>query len=291
MRHNDCRIDRWLLPAALALALAVPMRASAQEGAIVEAPAPEQPQFIYSDENFNQWVFGVNRNPQAARSRLDSLLTVRMEDADRACTLTDAQKAKLRLAGRGDLKHYFDKVDLARKRFELVRSDQNKINEFLQEIQPLTSIANAGPFADGSLFAKTLARTLTPAQTAGYQEMNRDRKKFRYRAKVDLLVVTLDNVVGLRDDQRKRFVKLLLDETRPAKREGPYDYYVLMYQVSKLPEAKLKPLFDDAQWRKLNAQLAQMNGIEQFLRTNNFLPDDEPAAAKGLIPNLPLNKD
>jgi hypothetical protein len=47
---------------------------------------------------------------------------------------------------------------------------------------------------------------------------------------------------------------------------------VVLVQLAKLPEATLKPIFDDAQWQLLKRQLTQMQGMEQFLKNSDLLP-------------------
>jgi hypothetical protein len=50
-----------------------------------------------------------------------------------------------------------------------------------------------------------------------------------------------------------------------------------LIQLGRLPEEKLKPLFDDAQWRALHQQLVRFKGMEPQLIEAGMLPvaDDE----------------
>ena len=75
-----------------------------------------------------------------------------------------------------------------------------------------------------------------------------EKRLFRYRAKVELIVASLDQTVGFSDDQRRQLVELILRETELPKRFGQYDYWLVMYQTGKIPESKLKTIFDDKQW-------------------------------------------
>jgi hypothetical protein len=240
--------------------------------------------FMVADQTFDQWIFGNVRTAAAARARFESLLKLQVQDIDRACTLTDLQKKKLELAGRGDIKRFFDRVEEKRKKFQLSKTDQAKINEILQEIQPLRMTYNSGILDDGSIFSKTLKKTLDEQQSTTYANSIRDKKLFLFRAKIDLVVASLDNSLGLSDEQRRKLSKVLLEETRPPKKFGQYDYYVVLYQASKLPEPKIKPILDDAQWRLLSVQFDRARGLEQFLRTNGFVPDDAPGESLKAAP-------
>ena len=85
--------------------------------------------------------------------------------------------------------------------------------------------------------------------------------------------------MGYTTEQRDRLRKLLAEETRPPKRLGQNDYYAVLYQIALLPEAKVKPIFDDVQWRLLSRQLAQAKGMGMWLKQNGFVPDEAPAPA------------
>lgn len=240
--------------------------------------------FVANDVQFDQWVFGNMGmgNAAAARTKLDSLLTLNVEDVDRTCGLTPVQKKKLLLAGRGDIKRFFDKVDEVRKKFTKDKNFnfQNQFQQVWQEIQPLQTTFNAGLFGADSIYGKAIHATLTPEQAEKHEKVVRDRLHYRYWARVDLAMELLNNEVGFTDDQRRQLVKLLHEETRPPRKLGQNDYYVVLYQLSRIPEAKLKPVFEDVQWRFLKRQLDQGRGMEMFLKQGGFVPDDE-SGAKG----------
>jgi len=226
--------------------------------------------FEIPEETFDQWVFGGKTSSQVTK-RLDSLLALQVDSVERACSLSDGQKKKLQLAGRGDVKRYFGSVEEMRKKFREVRRDQNRVNNIWQDLQPLRTRFNSGIFDEASLFCKVLKRTLDPDQSAQYEQQERERQKFRYEAKVELVVAMLEKGVPLRDDQRKKLVKLLLEEPDPPTKFGEYDYYVVLYHAAKLPEETLKPIFDDAQWRALTRVFAQAKGMEAHLKRNGFI--------------------
>src|SRR5438128_7468487 len=112
-------------------------------GAPAVAAAP-----TVTDEQFDQWVFQQDRNAFEARRRLDSQLALQVEDIDRACKLTDAQKKKLQLAGRGDVKRFFDRYETVRQKFQLLKQDEQKVQEIWQDINPLQVTLQAGLFHD-----------------------------------------------------------------------------------------------------------------------------------------------
>ena len=80
-----------------------------------------------------------------------------MEDLERTCGLTPVQKKKLMLAGRGDIKRFFDHVEEIRKKFEKTRNDQNQFgNDLAGHPDPPSPTFQAGVFGDESIFAKSV---------------------------------------------------------------------------------------------------------------------------------------
>ncbi len=97
---------------------------------------------------------------------------------------------------------------------------------------------------------------------------------------------TLEQTLKLTANQRRRLEKLLIEETRAPKAFGSYDYYGLIFQAAKIPEDKLKPIFDDDQWQALTQQFQEVRGMKKLLNNGGFLPVDKaaadrPAAADG----------
>jgi hypothetical protein len=224
-------------------------------------------------EQMDQWVYGRFGGSGGARNKLDSSLLLRIDDLERVCAITEDQKRKLRLAGRGDIKRFFDKVEAVKRKFRQGQNDPN--TNIWQEVQPLQVEINAGLFGDDSIYAKTIRRTLTADQTSRFEGLVHDRQLSRYRSTVDWFVTHLDKGLGLTNLQRRQFVDLLVTEGRPPKKFGQGDYWYLMLQTARVPESKIKPIFDAPQWRLLSRQFMQAKGMEPWLKTNGILPDLE----------------
>jgi hypothetical protein len=253
------------------------------EEAEPNAAVPIRGAVVFNQAQFDQWLFGNlgTANAGVARNKLDALLTLSVEDLVRTCDLTPFQKKKLLLAGHGDIKRYFDRVEEARKKFQSVKNNQNQLGLMWQDIQQLQT-AFQGIFDEGSIFAKSLKSTLKPEQVVAHEKVVRDRLFYRYQARVDLAMEMLNNNVGFTDAQREQLVKLLFEGTRPPKRLGQNDYYAILYLIGTLPEAKVKPIFEDVQYRALKQQLDQARGLGMWLKQNGFIPAGEPAAPPGV---------
>ncbi len=118
-------------------------------------------------ENFDRWLFPHDQSQYARDEHLKELLDAKIDLAALTHTLTGPQRAKLRLAGRGDIKRFFDEVQMRRDEFEIDRKTFNTGLAALRRLDDLSPTYRVGPFGAGSLFAKTL------------HKINNDRKTGR----------------------------------------------------------------------------------------------------------------
>ena len=247
-----------------------------EEAAAAAVPPPAQVIFAMDDSNFDAWVYS-GRVVGDARDWFAARLELRMAELDRSCKLTDAQRAKLRLAGRGDAKRFFDLYDEKRRKFQALKHDQNRINEIFQEIRPLQEIMASGAYGRGSIFDKAVHATLSPEQAANHNDFGRDRRAARYKARAELVVEMIDGYVGLTDGQRRRLVDLIVEEMKVPPKVGQYEFYLVLYIAAQIPEDKMRPIFDEAQWKVVSRLLVQAKGYESFLKASGLLePPGDP---------------
>ncbi len=242
---------------------------------------------LWTDDQFERWVFQQDGTASRARQRLDSLLATQIENIDRACRLTDAQKKKLQLAGRGDIKRYFDRYERLKRKSQLLEHDEQNFQEIQRDINPLRVTLLRGLFDEDSLLIKSLPNTLTGEQFTRYGTMARQRRASLHRASIEQAVALLQRGMPLRDAQRRELITLMTNETKPARTSSQYDCYVLLLQLGRLPEEKLKPLFGETQWEMVNQQLAQVKELEPMLRQSGQLPDEDEADRTDAQPAAP----
>jgi hypothetical protein len=242
-----------------------------------DAPQAAPVQGVSNDENLNQWIFqSYNSGPVNPRERLDQMLALRVEDLDRVCKLTETQKRQVRLTGRGDVRQFFVVYDTLWKKYQLAKQDQQKMQEIWQDVRPLQSTILRGFFDDRSLLIKSLHHTLTAEQFALFEASERERLALRQRARVEEAVAMMEQYVPLPESQRRDVIARLTALTKPWDGSGPYaGYVVLMYQLSQLPEGKIKPMFDDFQWKAVSTLLKQFKGWKQWLKQAGQLPEED----------------
>ena len=120
--------------------------------------APRAPvRRVFSESAFDVYLLGGNGSIEIARARLDGLLEREIEAAATTHRLTPSEKEKLHVAGKGDIKRYFDKVEAKRKEFDKLRHDLVRANTFLNDLRVLGAMTRYGVWGKASLFDKVLS--------------------------------------------------------------------------------------------------------------------------------------
>ncbi len=284
---------RWLRLLALPMILLASFAFAADEDDDDPPAAEAQVNrgFFVQEANFDQWIFQGSVNAAAGKARIQSSVTMKLAELRRVCELTDAQSKKLSLAARGDMRQFFEDVEIVRQKFLKVRNDQNAFNQIWQEINPLQQRQAAGLFGDSSFFAKTVRNTLTREQHEKYQIVLDDRRRFRYQAAAEVALHNLSNTIGLLHDQHEAIFKLIIEETQPPLTFGQYDQYFVFFSLAKLPNAKLKPLLDDRQWKLLQPHLQQGRGMEPTLMQQGMIEPPKGRILKSVRTFLPEADD
>jgi hypothetical protein len=126
-----------------------------------DANAPRRARFIIARESFDRRLFGGLGVHDSSLAFVEALQSQRIEAIVRQHRLGPDQKEKLVLAARGDVKRLSDRIDDARRQFELLRTDFDRCRRFLQTLQPLQNALRQDLALDAeSLVAKTLKRIL-----------------------------------------------------------------------------------------------------------------------------------
>jgi hypothetical protein len=115
---------------------------------------------VPADDSFDDWAFGGVQGETRFRDQLDKLLQRRIREVEQIFQLTDAQRRKLLLAGRGDIKRLLEVIDDARSEFQLARSDLHRLTELRSDLRLVELRIIEGPFGLGSLFDKTLRKMI-----------------------------------------------------------------------------------------------------------------------------------
>lgn len=283
----------WLLCWPVLVAMISAANANAQQAKPVPARAPairiqlRNEIQVVSEQQFDAWVFRQDRTPEAARWRLDSLLELQIDEFDRACKLSAAQKQKLQLMGRGDIKRFFGRYETAKEKLHESGGDRQIVQELTQEANPLSATLQAGLFGETSLLRKSIPNVLTSEQLTHYQSVIQEQMHARHMATINLVVTSLEQAGKFRDAERQKFIDLMTRETKLRPKPGQYDFYYLLGQLGRLPQTQYKPLLTDAQWEMLNKYQTQFERLEPLLRQAGYFVDEGDEARPPIRQRMP----
>jgi hypothetical protein len=285
--HPDMsRTTGCLLAASACLAMAAIARpAPAQEiDEPVEAVPAEKPDAVADapnafemDKSIEQWCCN-GQNGFEARGKFAKALDRDIGRFQDKYALTPAQRKKLELAGRLDVKHFFDRVDEVKAEYRRSNGDWNRVSDRVSEMREIASQPHL-LFGDQSMLAKTLKKTLAPEQVARHE-------KAAYRARVEWAIGILHSRLVLNPEQRRRLVALVVDETPPLKRYGSFDYDAIMLQMSRLPRERLRAALDEDQCRNLALRFEQARRMESILVSEGYLSPARPPAGRAAVEPL-----
>lgn len=240
----------------------------AQQQAVMEAQRAAYDQYL------DRLVFGTNGpvKEAALRAEYEAGFAREIDRLGRICGLTEIQQKNLHAAGRGDIKRFFDRAAEARGRLRMLENPRMFLPEARRDAQSLSQERTALAAAESPIFTKAIRHLLTAEQVARLKKDDDDRKIFRHRAAVRWTVVMLTRSLGLSDDQRRRFEALLLAETRPPGKFGTFDYPIVMNQAARIPAARIRPIFDELQWRLIQNEFAVARAQGKWLHAGGFEP-------------------
>jgi hypothetical protein len=221
--------------------------------------------------SLNRWIKGRFPDGVEPADQLEARLARRVDDVWVACRLDEAQLRKLTVAGRGDIKHFMNRLDEVAKEFTAPELDLARIRNARAELKQLDNALTAGLFSEGSLFAKVLGNILSETNLPRYQAMVRKE------------IGRLGRALNMSSPQCEKLSTLVLNETRPPLRFGRSEFEFVMYQASRVPEVKLRPLFTERQWTVLFVQLKSSAESDAVLRHEGFALDDRPVSGRAAV--------
>jgi hypothetical protein len=230
-----------------------------------------EPRIRIKPADVEQRVFGDRRQPAGVRQMLEAALSLRIDRLRLCSDLTEIQQKKLRLAGQGDIKRFFERVEQLKDAASRQDLAADEVQPLLQQCQELKNELGAGLFDPGSLFDKTRLGILTKEQSAALQADQSARRDYHYRANILLLVQAIDAVGSLTALQRTRLTALLENETHPPPKLTELDYRYTIYQFSKIPQDKILAILDPSQHKAIASLYDDARTFEPELRGARLL--------------------
>lgn len=278
-RFQEKRMPAWSMakvfsPTSLAcvviiVASLIAQPAHAQFQAIAAAGQPMIP-----DRQFDSWVFQNLKNETICKEVLEGQLDNQIELIESYLSLSDDQEKKIKLAGRGDMRHFFDQVEIHRAQFRALQSDRKNANVIFQKIQPLQLQMQKGLFTEDSLFQKVLLNTLDEGQRKKHEDWQKKREARLRLIVIRTALAEIEQLIPLLDHQRKELLTVLTENTNLELQPSAYLSYYMRYQIGLLDTDAMKSVLDENQLKAFKAYAAQGHAYKRFLQQQGLLADD-----------------
>lgn len=241
---------------------------------LITVPAQGQ-QANIGMEQFERWIF-QSSNAEQARTTLASAIDLEITRIEQATPLIETQKERLRLAGQGDIKRFYDRVEQARQEFYKLEGklDQNNLNQIYQLTIPLSRELQQGLFGSKSLLKKVIATTVNEQQAITMREEEKRRRRVRMENAIKVFIAQTGRQMPLTTVQRESLLKLAMDDLKNVEATGPYATYLMTYRLSELPREKFEAIFDDAQMNAFDKTLQRVKAMKATLVQQGLLDDE-----------------
>ncbi len=214
-------------------------------GVLADPALAQQQDWIQS------WLYN-GRSEASIRLGLQNQAEQKLAQLKEHCQLNEEQATKLKLAAAGDINRFFHEVEQARKATKgLDQQNQNAVQEAWAVVSPLTTRLNAGLHDEKSLFVKVMASALEASQVDKYKRLLAEQLERRHHAVVLTTVSTIEEVLPLVADQRKKLIELMDAQKIRRNLQQGMETYVGYAKLAKVPETELEKLFDKEQMKAL----------------------------------------
>jgi hypothetical protein len=210
---------------------------------------------------------GVIVTNAQSRERLDKQLAELIVALDAGCSLSDAQKRKLTLAGRGDIKQRLEQWEELNRQFPPAKDRRADAVRFEQDQERVARLMSTDVFGEESLLRKTMRHVLTLEQFARSEQLQTERE-------FAALIAAWDERtpgVKLTPENRHKLAWLLLTKFQPPPSRSKLAQQVLLLQLAYL-EAEATPLFDKDDQAALAELLRDARDQEAFLHSAKAWP-------------------
>jgi hypothetical protein len=273
-----------LLPRRVRARLALASLVALLSASPVSAEDPAVTQVEVSREQYYEWTFGLSWSKGNYPAKAEARLREELDFVQRACELTDSQRLKLELAGRGDIHRFFEKFDqyTATLPSGTVSVDETKALRRLLFPCAYGIRYDAGLHGRSSMLRKSLRSTLDERQLAAFETALSARREDRYRQGVTSTFRGLSQSrikVSLMPEQLERVADLLLQNTESPDSEVGNSYFLghyVLHALSHVPQEELRAIVGEEQWPSLSAYVEHGRTYADVLQKVAELGDETP---------------
>jgi hypothetical protein len=242
---------------------------------VLGARSAKSQDFQIDMNQFDSWIFSNMQSAENARRLLGDRIEMEIDRITFSTPLRDDQIRKIRFAGKGDIKRFFDDVEIARDEFRTMQAkgdiNQNNINDIYQLAMPLQQRISKGLFGKTSLLKKVAQATVDAQQAAEMRARDERLRDLKSKAAMMAFLANLGRQVPMTHAQREKILELMLKNVKISDPANRYVSYLIMFEVSELPRAELNEIFDEAQMVAIEKNCKQGVAMKATLKQMGLL--------------------
>jgi hypothetical protein len=216
-----------------------------------------------------QLVFGRDGGLEIAREQLEILQQREVDDVAATCQLTQTQKAKVALVCRGDMRRFFDRIEILKAQ-QMAGGTRTELEPQARE---LAVRFNSGLFRENSLLHRALPNLLEPAQLATFEKERARRKRTAHQIAVNQILDLVSNQINLSEKAQEKFTDFLLSETTPSMVSCGYDHYFVLLQLDRIPQARLESKLDGPLLAAVKPLIARSIQLRRAMEIAGYFAD------------------
>ncbi len=265
----------------------------------VVVPAPAERQIIFLDQQVDRIAFGrgeviaingrqvIQLDDQTAsesdaRKRWNSVLASQVQAMDRLYSLSEPQKKKLLLAGKGDIHQHFSRLAEIRSKVTAGPLQREQFAALMKELQPIQNVTRDNLFDDNSLFQKTLRTMLTEEQRRRFRSIELEQQRRILESVMQDWDLAADRF-KLWGEPRKKFIELLVPRLHISPSAGAYSHPIVFLEAWRIRE-QVRPLMTADEWKKFEWQVERAKDAIPILEARGLwtarLPSDAGDASQ-----------
>ena len=198
---------------------------------------------------------------QQLREKFRQAIGLKIDCLDREYSLSDRQKKKLQLVGKGSMEKALVARQEALDKYQqmMVQAQANADGNFADfafdmELMIDMSMPASTLLETKSDWLKFVRGTLNDGQRAKYDESERNRKTRTNKALMGGIVAAMSTEISVDAKQLTQLHELMVNNS-PAVERFSYDIYFSFFSI---PEAKFKEILSEEQWATFQPQWAAM---------------------------------
>ncbi len=203
-----------------------------------------QPNALAQRAAVDQLLFQPQGSVEALRQQMLSRVEAAVDELDRYCQLTDEQRAKLELAGRGDASRLMREIRMIREKFSgaFIQQGDAEIQQMFNRAQQLRTDSENLTALESSLFSKVRRQILNPEQVEKIRAVENQELLDQIEMHVLTAVNYVERHLPIVDEERKALATVYRSMVEHDLKGEDVTPHLLVVTLLDKPKAEIERL-------------------------------------------------